>query len=183
MITASCESRARISARTSRPLRSGKAKSSKTRSNGRSASLASPSSPVSAESTVKPSNSSKVSSDSRIAASSSIMSTEPALVTARGWRLKTAASDIDGLPDQGKFKMKGGALARQAVHPYLPCVFLDNSVRHRQSQAGAARLAFARCVLGCKKWIVDTVDVLRRNAGSGVADTYIHTCTVRSGDA
>ena len=51
MITASPGSRLRMSARISRPLRSGRAKSSRTRSKGRSAMRDSPSSPVSADST------------------------------------------------------------------------------------------------------------------------------------
>src|SRR5262245_1056142 len=103
-----------------------------------------------------------------MAASSSTISTEPPVFVAAGCRVKTAASDIDGLPYQGEFKIEGGAPARLAIHSDLPCMLLDDPVSHRQSQARSSRLAFPRRVLGGKERIVDLVDVFRRNAAAGI---------------
>src|SRR5215472_5457829 len=183
MITARRGSRLRISARTSSPLRSGNAKSSRTRSKGCSASRASPSSPVSAASTMKPSNSSKVSNDSRIAASSSIMRTEPPLVAAAGWRDRTAASDIYGLPNQWEFEVKGGALPGQAFHPDFSCVFLNDPVRHGETQARAPRLTLARRDLRSEEGIVNLVDVFGSDTGARVTDGDLNPGSVGGGDA
>src|SRR5215472_1013578 len=183
MITARRGSRLRISARISSPLRSGSAKSSRTRSKGWSANRASPSSPVSAASTEKPSNSSKVSSDSRIAASSSMIRTEPPVVGAADCRVRTAASDIYGLPNEGEFKVESGALPGEALHPDLSSVFLDDPVGHRETQTGASRLAFTRRTLRSEEGIIDLVDVLGSDAGAGIADADLYSGPVGGIDA
>src|SRR5579864_1898832 len=170
-----------MSARISRPLRSGRAKSSSTRSKVCSFRRASPSSPVSADSTLYPSNSSRVSSDSRMPASSSMIRIEPPLETSVRGRVKTAASDIDCL-SHWKFQLERGALARLRVHADLACMLLNDSVRDRQSKARAARLAFTRNVLGGKERVINLVDMLRRNAGAAVTDVDLDAVSVGRAD-
>src|SRR5208337_5463097 len=162
MMTGSSESRSRRSRRTSMPLRSGRAKSISTRSNGRSAIRASPSWPSPAVSTSYPSSSSKVSSDSRMAASSSTISTDPAEASSsrpRAFRL-TTASGIHGLSDQGEFHGEGRASSGLAVHADLAGVLLDDAVGDREPQSGAARVPGFGLVLGGEEGIVDAVYVL-----------------------
>src|SRR5260370_20389873 len=112
-----------------------------------------------------------------------MMMTEPPLAVAAGCRLRTAVSDIDGLPAQGEFKVESCAPAGQAFHPDLACVFLDNPVSHREAQTRAPGLAFPRRGLGGEKLIVDFVDVFGRDARAGVADAYLDAGAVAGADA
>src|ERR1700689_5490306 len=107
--------------------------------------------------------SSSVSSDSRIAASSSIISTEPMRANSGSSaprRVMTAASDMYGLLHQRKVQIERRAFTGAALHSNLSCVFLNDSVTDRQSQASAFTLAFARCGLSREKRIIDTLNVL-----------------------
>src|SRR5690348_3529963 len=109
-----------------------------------------PSSPSPAVWTSYPSISSRACSDSRISTSSSTIRTEPGVgrASASVRRAMTAASDIHGLSCHGELQMKRGALSRVALDANFARVFLDDAVRHRESQAGPAVLAFARSGLG-----------------------------------
>src|SRR5579864_9140083 len=98
------------------------------------------------------------------------MSTEPAgegfpLIVPRAM---TAASDMHCLPAQWKIQCKRRARARIAFHSNLSRVFLNDAVCHRKSQSSSAVLAFLRCGLGREKWIVNPLNVLRRNARARV---------------
>src|SRR5579864_29274 len=171
------------------PLRSGRARSSSTRSKGRSPRWSRPS---------WPSISSRVCRDSRISASSSIMSTQPAEPW-RGWlrarREITAASAIiftpwqragaapwatnlgssaDRLANQGKLQVERGAFPRAAFHGDFARMFLNDAVGDREPQAGAAGLAVARRILGGEEGVVNAVNVLLGDALAGVADGHIH---------
>src|SRR5580693_702024 len=123
----------------------------------------SPSSPLTAVSTSNPSISSRVCNDSRISVSSSIMSTDP---EEDGFvfsgREITATSDMDRLPAQGKIKGECCS-SGVALDAYFAGVLLDDSVCYRKSESSAAILPFPRRTLGCKKWVVNTVDVFRGN--------------------
>src|SRR5438045_1874672 len=104
-----------------------------------------------------------------MAASSSIIKTEPVVVASTWWRLNTATSDIDGLSNQGEFKIKRSALARIALYPYLSSVLLNDSVSYGKSKPRASRLAFSRRGLGGEERIVNLADMFRSNARPGVA--------------
>src|SRR5207302_9713983 len=54
------------------------------------------------------------------------------------------------------------------------CMFLNDSVRYRKTQPSCARLAFPRSVFGGEERIVNTLDVLLRDAYSGVRDSHAH---------
>src|SRR5579864_213830 len=76
----------------------------------------------------------------------------------------TAASDIDGLPGQGKIQVKRRAFAGPTLHANLARMLLDNAIGNRQAQPCAPLLA---CLGGCfrgKERIVDAGYVFRRNA-------------------
>src|SRR3974390_3716945 len=166
------------------PLRPGRVRASRTRSNGRSAIWARPSSPETAVSTAKPSIWRRVWRDSRISASSSTMSTEPAgdgfpFTLPRGM---TAASDMDCLPAQGEVESEGRAATGIAFDPNLPGVFLNNAVGHRETESCASVLAFLGGRLGGEERIVDAMNVFGRNAGPGVGAAYTHEVAVGGGN-
>src|SRR6202451_429291 len=166
------------------PLRPGRVKSSSTRSKGCSPMRCKPSSPSTALSTENPSISSRVCSDSRISDSSSMMSTEPdgPGLPCAAPRVMTAASDMNRLPAQGKIQGKRGSGARVTFDANFSRVLLDDAVGNRKAQPGAAALAFLRRSLGSKEWIVDSVDVLRRNARPTVGHLHAHRTAVGGGD-
>src|SRR4051812_3409573 len=119
--------------------------------------------------------------------SSSMMSTEPACADSIGDVLCGTATTalvlcIHGLSDQRKFDVEGGAFARIALHVDLAGVLLDDPVRHREPQAGATRRSVARHVLCGEERIVDSVYMLRRNAGAGVTHGDVNTVAVRGGN-
>src|SRR6266851_3556219 len=125
----------------------------------------SPSSPLTAVSTSNPSISSRVSNDSRISASSSIMSTDPEQdgLLFSGREI-TASSDMDRLPAQGKIEGECCSFAGVALDAYFAGVLLDDAVGYRQSESSAAILPFPGRTLSGKKWIVNTLHVLRGNS-------------------
>src|SRR5215831_3873533 len=185
MITGKRGSCPRISERISMPLRPGRVKSSSTRSNGRSAICASPSSPVTDVSTSNPSISSRVCRDSRISASSSTMSTEPA---AAGFPLiaprdMTATSDMGCLSAQREVERKSRTRPRIGFHANLSGMLLNDAVSYRQTQPGASVLAFLGCRLGGEERIVNALNVLRRDAGTGVRNPHAHHLAVAGGNA
>src|SRR5579871_122234 len=154
------------------PSRPGSARSSRTRSKGRSPMRASPSSPLPAVSTSNASISRSVWRDSRISASSSMMRTDPDGV---GWPLATprgmtTASDMNCLSAQGKVESEGGAGAGLALDTDLARVFLDDSVGDRQAKACPAALAFFGRCFGREERVVDAVDEFRRDPGTGVGN-------------
>src|SRR5579864_3390160 len=183
MMTGSRVSCARMSDRISIPLRPGKVRSSNTRSNGRSAICDSPSSPLTAVSTSKPSISSRVWRDSRISDSSSTMSTVPAgdglPLTAP--RVMTAASDMDCLPAQWKIERERRARSWIAFHANFARMLLDDAVRDRKSQPGAAVLPLGRRRLRREKWIVNALYVFRRDARAGIGNSHAHHVAVAGG--
>src|ERR1700761_1265024 len=79
-----------------------------------------------------------------------------------------AASGTDRLPDHGKFHDECGSAAGHAVDANLTGMFLNDAVGHGESQACAARVAGFGFVLGGEERIVDTMNVLLRNAGAGI---------------
>src|SRR5579859_8070350 len=103
-----------------------------------------------------------------MAASSSIINTEPIdeRVSLRGREI-TAASDIYSLSSQREIEIEARAFAGMALHPNLARVFLNNSITHRQAEAGSARLSFPQCFSG-EEGVVDAMDVLLRNPCAGV---------------
>src|SRR5208282_4227038 len=190
MITGRRVSWARISARISMPSRPGRARSSRTRSKGCSPMRCRPASPVPAVSTAKPSISSRVCRDSRISASSSMMSTAPARpgVPCNRLREMTAASDIfclrrNGFPAQGKIQGESRPGAGLALDTNLASMFLDDAVGDGKAEAGAAGLACARGSLGGEEWIVNALNVFRRDARSGVGHAYADALAIERGHA
>src|ERR1700692_1092375 len=190
MMTACCGCSSRMSARTSIPFLSGRARSSNTTSKERSPIWARPSRPVPATTTVKPSRWSRVSSDSRIAASSSIIRILPALcgrisggVLRRviGVTSDTAKSDMDCLPRryQGKIQGEGGAFAGAALHANMARVFLNDAVGYRKPKTGSAILAVDGRSLSREKWIVDAVNILLFNSRTGVRNANADEVAVR----
>src|SRR6266849_7053054 len=172
MMTGRCASCERISARISIPLRPGRARSSSTRSKGRSPTRCKPSSPVTAVSTSKFSSSSKVCSDSQISASSSMMSTDPtgSVFPCSVPRDMTAASDIDCLPAQGKIQCECRSGTGMTFHANFAGVFLNDAVGHREAEASSAVLSLAGCGLGGEERIVDALDMFRCDSRSSVGD-------------
>src|SRR5437660_4980051 len=172
MMTRRCASCERISERISIPLRPGRARSSSTRSKGRSPTRCSPSSPVTAVSTSKFSSSSKVCRDSRISASSSMMSTDPtgSVFPCSVPRDMTAASDIDCLPAQGKIQCECSSGTGMTFHANLAGVFLNDAVGHRQTQASSAVLSLARSGFGGEERIVNALNMFRSDARTSVGD-------------
>src|SRR6185312_2179305 len=114
-------------------------------------------------------------------ASSSMIRIEPPLETSVGGRVKTAASDIDCL-SHWKFQLERSSLARLGIHANLACMLLNDSVSDGQAKTRAPRLAFTRNVLGGKEWVINLVDVLRRNTGAAVTDVDLHGISVRRAD-
>ena len=76
--------------------------------------------------------------------------------------------------------MKSGALPRPAVDCDLPGVLGDDPVGDRQPESSATRLSRFGCSLSSKKWIVNLIDMLRRNARTGIAYSYFHRRAVGS---
>src|SRR5579885_2287263 len=120
-----------------------------------------------------------------MAASSSMMSTDPAgaglpfIVP----REITAASDMDCLPAQGEIQGESGAGPGIALYANLARMFLDDAVRYGEAQTCAAILTFPGCRLRCKKRIVDSLNVFRRNPRSGVRDAHTYEFAVAGRDA
>src|SRR6185312_7541102 len=114
-------------------------------------------------------------------ASSSMIRIEPPLETSVGGRVKTAASDIDCL-SHWKFQLERSSLARLGIHANLACMLLNDSVGDGQAKTRAPRLAFTRNVLGSKEWVINPVDVLRRNARATVANIDLHAVAVGRAD-
>src|SRR5580658_318009 len=187
MMTGRRVSWARISARISMPSRPGRARSSRIKSKGCSPMRCRPASPVGAVSTAKPSISSRVCKDSRISASSSMMSTAPAMpgVLFIGGREMTAVSDIfrlwSCLAAQGKIQSEGGSCARLAFYANFARMLLDDAIGDRKPKAGAARLTLARRSFRGEKRVVNTLDMLGRNARSGIRDAHAHALSVQRG--
>src|SRR5450432_4403639 len=78
--------------------------------------------------------------------------------------------------------MECGALTDSAFDANLSGVFLKYAVGDGEPKTRAAILAFARCVLGGEKRIVDATDVFLSDSGTGVRDRDIHSLAVRRGD-
>src|ERR1019366_7562311 len=157
-------------------MMTGRRKSCSTRSKGRSAICASPSSPLTAVSTSKLSISSSVCSDSRISASSSMMSTEPAgdglpfIVP----RAMTAVSDMHCLPAQGEIQGEGRPGTWIAFDTNLARMLLDDAVRDGKSQSGSTVLTFFGRRLRGEKRIVNPLNMLWRNARPSVRNPHAH---------
>jgi hypothetical protein len=83
----------------------------------------------------------------------------------------TATSDMDRLPAQGKIKGECGSFAGVALDAYFAGVLLDDAVGYRKSESSAAILPFPRRTLGCKKWVVNTLDVFRGNSRTGIRNS------------
>src|SRR5215469_11683534 len=152
-------SRRRISRSSSRPLRSGRLTSSSIKSNGRSSSLCNPASPVSAGVTSKPSDVRRASRPSRISISSSTTSMEPL--------------GMDRFSCYGKFEPERCSLAWRGAHVNFSRMLLYDAVAHRKTQPGAP--AGGLC---CEKWIENAMEVLWRDARSGVGDLNFHRTVV-----
>src|SRR6266404_6118632 len=63
------------------------------------------------------------------------------------------------------------------LHPDLPAVRLDDSLRDRQPETGAEALG----TLGLPVGIEDVVEVLLRNSGAGVRDSEQYVIVLRIG--
>src|SRR5260370_6797816 len=139
-----------------------------------------PSSPLTAVSTSKPFISSSVWHHSRISASSSMMSIAPAgdglpfIVP----RVMTAASDMHCLPAHRKVQSKRRSRSGIAFDANLAGMFLDDAVSHRESQAGAAVLPLFGRGLRREEWIVNALDVFRRDARPGIGHPHTHHVAV-----
>src|SRR5579872_5675425 len=127
--------------------------------------------------------SSSVSSDSRMAASSSIISTEPMRANSGSSaprRVMTAASDMHSLLHQRKVQVERRAFTGTALHSDFSRVLLNNSITHRQSQARAFALPFARRRFGGEKRVINTLDVFLRDSASCVGDGDADAHAIRS---
>src|SRR5438105_2134409 len=111
-----------------------------------------------------------------------MISTEPvrAATSSDGERMGTATAPLDiySLPYKREFQVEGGTFSRPAVHLDLAGVLLDDAVRHRQSQSGAAPLPIAHCGLGGEKRVVDPIHVFGRDAAAGIAHRNAHAITI-----
>src|ERR1700733_5672355 len=96
-------------------------------------------------------------------------------------RAITAASDMNCLPAQGKVQRECRARSRIAFHSNFPRVLLDDSVRDREPQPRATVLAFLGSRLGREEWIVNALNVFRRDARAGVRHPHAHHVAVRRG--
>src|SRR5579863_4858330 len=115
-----------------------------------------------------------------------MINTEPAVgseLSPELGRTITAASDIYCLPRQREIQVERGAFPVAALLANLPRMLLDDSVGYGQAQPGAPCLAFPRRCFGGEEWIVDPVDVLLRNPGSGVGYHHAHTLAIGCRDA
>src|ERR1700739_2461835 len=104
-----------------------------------------------------------------------MMSTLPTVSGVLSGRLLlviTAASDMNGLPDQGEIQGEGGSFARTALHADVSRMFLDDAVGDRKSKTGAAILTFRRRGLGGEEWVVNTMDVLLGDDRTGVGNWH-----------
>src|SRR6266478_4479423 len=155
-------SRRRTSFSSSRPLRSGKLTSSSSKSNGCSPSLPRPDSPVSALDTPYPSLVNSSSSPSRISDSSSTT--------------RIAPLDMNRLPYRWKLDVKRRAFAGRRADIHFSRMFLDDSVAHGKSQAGASTTG-----LGGKKRIKNSIDVFARNSCAGVHNLNLNATVMRAG--
>src|SRR5689334_10579717 len=122
-----------------------------------------------------------------MAASSSTIRIEP--VAGSTWCMcrrantaDTAASDIDCLSHHGKFEGKCSALAWTTVYLNLAGVLLDDSVAHGEAKSGTTALSFAGFYFCGEEWIVDTIQVLWRDARARVGYYDSHSITVLSAD-
>src|SRR5215471_1343393 len=95
----------------------------------------------------------------------------------------TAASDIDSLPHQREVEIESCALLGRALDANLASVLLNDAVGDGKPQPGAPALAILRRSLGGEKRVVNALNVLLRNAFSGIGNHHAHTTAVRSGDS
>src|SRR5215470_15015374 len=75
----------------------------------------------------------------------------------------TAASDIDRLSQEWEVQIKSCPFVRSALDTNLAGMLLNNSIRDRQTEAGASLLAFLRRSFGRKERIVNALDMLLRD--------------------
>src|SRR5579872_2302045 len=76
----------------------------------------------------------------------------------------------------GKLDAKARPASRPAENLDTACMFLNDSVGHRKSQARALARA-----LGCEKRIVNTVQVFRRDAVTRVHHVHLSPTIARGG--
>src|ERR1700757_3927118 len=115
-----------------------------------------------------------------MAASSSTMRIEPDTDFAWGRGGKTAASDIHSLSSEWEFNNKSGALTDPAIHFDLSCMLLNDSIRHRQPQAGSTSSNVAR--LGGEERVIYPLDVLLGYAGARVGNHDLYAVAVDRAD-
>src|SRR5579885_1631311 len=153
-------SRCRISRSNSRPLRSGRLTSSRSRSNGSRSSRARPASAVSAEPTEYPSEERRSSRPSRISASSSMTRIEPL--------------GMNRFPYGRKLQSERGAFTRGRAHLDLARMIFDAAIAAREAQT---RTTARR--LGGEEWIENAGEIFALNAGSGVRYFDFHCAVIR----
>src|SRR6516164_7834418 len=93
-------------------------------------------------------------------------------------RVMTAASDIDGLPGQGKIQEESRPFAGTAFYANLSGVLLDDAVGNRKTQTRAAALAFPGSRFGGEKGIVDAGNVFGGNTAARIGHGHGHATPV-----
>src|SRR5271168_4601659 len=83
-------------------------------------------------------------------------------------------------PAQGKVQGKCCARAGTALYANFSRMFLNNPVGDGQAKSRAAALPFPRRSLSGEERIVNTLDVLRRNARSRIGDAHADTVSIQS---
>src|SRR5271154_4462620 len=86
--------------------------------------------------------------------------------------MASVASDMRGFPQHGKFEIKGGSGADVTFHVYLSGVLLNDAVSNGKAQARTTPFSLLRRRLGCKERIIDTLQMLWRNARAGIGNGH-----------
>src|SRR5579863_6650927 len=95
----------------------------------------------------------------------------------------TAASDIHSLSGEREVEIKSCTCAAPALHPDLAGMFLNNSIRDRQTQSCATALAPWRAGLGGEERIVDSLNVFLRNPSARIRHNDTDPFTIRRRNA
>src|SRR5262249_7842989 len=82
--------------------------------------------------------------------------------------------DMDRFPDCGEFNVEGRALAGSGANVDFSSVLLNDAIADGKAQSGASPARF-----GGEKGIEDAMDVIARNAGTGICHFDFHAAVVR----
>src|SRR6266849_8331065 len=83
---------------------------------------------------------------------------------------------MDCFPERGKLNVEGCALSGGRTYIDFSCMLFDYTVADGQTQACAAAIRF-----GGEKWVENSMNMLARNASTGVGDFDFDTSIVGGG--